>query len=707
MPLQTVSPTVVYVSDPEAAPRFAFLSENVELLLGYPARHFLEDPRFWVALLHPDDRDAAVDRRAGKAADCVPQLEYRLRHADGAYRWIRDSLKTVTDGEGVDTQRIGFWSDISAEREQRPTVPEVGALPRPARLWSGEGQASLLHQFGDALPALFFIYDLAEHRHLFVNRAYQRALGYSFEQIRALGGEFISRAMHPDDLRAMLAQYHRYDALGEGEPLETEYRMKHAMGEYRWMRSRVVVMTRDASGRARQLLGIAEDITERKRLEAQLVHTALYDALTDLPNRALFLDRLERAIRRGKRQPNYRFAVLYMDLDRFKLINDGLGHLAGDQMLVFMARRLESCLREGDTFARLGGDEFALLMEGLVKESDALLLAERIQNELRKPFLLGLNEVVTSSSMGITFSHPMYENPKEVLRDADIALYRAKEQGLGNYQIFDAAMHERMKMQVRLEEELRRAIDRREFELYYQPVRCLNTGRLLGLEALLRWQHPTRGLLAPDDFLAAAEESGLIVPLGWWVLHDACRTAAGWVRDGVLPEGAYVSVNLASRQFAQFDVVERVAGALLESKLPGDRLRLEIVETVILDTPAVVAEKIGRLKALGLGMLLDDFGTGYSSLSRLVSFPIDGMKIDRSFIGFLPQSDSHRRLVHALIHMAHDLNLTVIAEGVQTPEQAALLKELGCDAVQGIMFLPPMSVKGIVPALAQAAAAKD
>ena len=700
MPVPISSPTVVYVSDPEAAPHFSFLSENVEQLLGYSTQLFREDPQFWVNLLHPDDRVAAVAARTGKTSEGAPQLEYRLRHADGSFRWIRDSLKTVTDGGGAEAQRIGFWTEITGQREGRPHT-ELRTLPSPARLWNGGSgeSAALLHEWGNALPALFFLYDLVEHRHVFINRAYHESLGYSFDQISAWGAEFLPKTMHPDDLRRLLSQHQRYDALAEGEALESEYRMKHAHGEYRWMRARVVVVSRDAVGRARLVLGISEDITERKRLEEQLVHTALYDALTDLPNRALFLDRLERAIRRGKRQPNYRFAVLFMDLDRFKVINDGLGHLAGDQMLVFIARRLESCLREGDTFARLGGDEFALLMEGLVKESDALLLAERIQNELRKPYLLGMNEVVTSSSMGITFSHPMYESPKEVLRDADIALYRAKERGLGHYQIFDAAMHEKVKQQIKLEEELRRAVERREFVLFYQPVRSLNSGKLLGLEALVRWQHPVRGLLAPDDFLSAAEESGLVVPIGWWVLTDACRMAAHWIRDGVLPEGAYVSVNLASKQFAQFDVVDRVASALKETGLPGDRLRLEIIETVILDTPGVVSEKVTKLKALGLGLLLDDFGTGYSSLSRLVSFPIDGIKIDRSFIGFLAESDNHRRLVHALIHLAHDLKLEVIAEGVQTAEQAAMLKEMGCDAVQGIMFLPPMPAQGLTDAL--------
>ncbi len=687
------SPTVVYVSDPESAPRLSYLSENVEQLLGYGARQFLEDPQFWVGLLHPDDRDEALARRAGRPADCLPRVEYRLRHCDGTFRWIRDSLKPVTGSEGVANQRIGFWTDISAIRDPGAlSAADTRPIPFPVRLFtSASGDISTLAEdFGNALPALFFIYDLIEHRHLLVNRAYQDAFGYSFEQIRSLGAEFIPKVMHPDDLRRMLEQRHRYDTLREGEAMESEYRIMNSRGEYRWVSSRVVVISRNSRGHAHLLLGVSQDITERKRLEEQLVHTALYDALTDLPNRALFLDRLERAIRRGKRQPNYRFAVLYMDLDRFKVVNDGLGHLAGDQMLVFIARRLESCLREGDTFARLGGDEFALLMEGLVKESDALLLAERIQNELRKPFQLGVNEVVTSSSIGITFSHALYENPKEVLRDADIALYRAKEQGLGYYQIFDAAMHQRMRSQIRLEEELRRAMDRHEFELYYQPVRSLESGALLGLEALVRWRHPTRGLLLPEHFLAAAEESGLLVPLGWWVLQDACRTAAAWVRDNVLPSGAYVSVNLASRQFAQLDVVERVAAVLRDTGLDGARLRLEIVESAILDVPSVVADKVTRLRALGLGLLLDDFGTGYSSLSRLVSYPIDGIKIDRSFIAALPHSERHRMLVQALIHLAHDLRLSVIAEGVQTAEQASLLKDMTCDAVQGIMFLPPM-----------------
>ena len=690
-PFSISSPTVVYVSDPESAPRLSYLSENVEQLLGYPSRQFIEDPQFWVGLLHREDRERAVTGRSGRSVDCVAQLEYRLRRSDGEYRWIRDSVKPVADSAGVNNQRIGFWIDITNLREPN-AAPARRPISWPSRLFDGSAGEipAAVYDFGNALPVLFFIYDLVQHRFVLVNRAYQAVLGYSFDQIKAMGPEFLPKVMHPDDMRRMLEQRQRYDTLTDGEALESEDRMMNARNEYRWLSSRAVVIARDAQGRARQILGVSQDVTERKRLEEQLVHTALYDALTDLPNRALFLERLERAIRRGKRQPNYRFAVLYLDLDRFKVINDGLGHLAGDQMLVFIARRLEACLREGETFARLGGDEFALLMEGLVKESDALLLAERIQRELRKPFLLGVTEVVTSTSIGIAFSHMMYENPKEVLRDADIALYRAKEQGLGCYQIFDEAMHDRMRRQIKLEEELRRAMERQEFELYYQPIRSLKNGALLGLEALVRWQHPTRGLLLPEDFLSAAEESGLMLPLGWWVLRDACRTGAAWVREGVLPPGAYVSVNLASRQFGQLDVVERVAAALAESQLPGDRLRLEILESAILDVPAVVLDKMTRLRALGVGVLLDDFGTGYSSLSRLVSFPIDGMKIDRTFINSITRSASHRMLVQALIHLAHDLQLSVIAEGVETAEQAAMLKDLGCEAVQGLMFLPPM-----------------
>ncbi|MCC6538490.1 MAG: EAL domain-containing protein [Bryobacterales bacterium] len=695
-------PAVVYVSAPEASLRFTYLSDNVESLLGYPARHFLEDPQFWVELVHPEDRTEAVQRRqSGLGMSLGSQLDYRMRHADGRFRWIRDSLKPATSGgqSGTEIRSIGFWTDISDQHEATGAGSHLGREAQ-AWMWSGsEESLRAMEQLGHSLPALFYIYDLAEHRHLFVNRSYEESLGYPIAHIQGRGPEFLPAVMHPDDLRRALALFGRFDALAPGETLELEYRMKRATGEYRWMRSRSLVVGRDAQGHARQVLGVAEDVTDRKRLEEQLVHTALFDALTDLPNRALFLDRLERAIRRGKRQPNYRFAVLYMDLDRFKLINDGLGHLAGDQMLVFIARRLESCLREGDTFARLGGDEFALLMEGLAKDADALLLADRIQNELRKPFLLGINEVVTSTSIGITFSNPLYENPKEVLRDADIALYRAKEQGLGCYQIFDAEMHERMKTQIRLEEELRRGLERNEFELYYQPIRSLNTGKLLGLEALVRWQHPTRGLLGPDDFLAAAEETGLIVQLGWWVLGEACRTAAGWVRDNVLPLAAYVSVNLASKQFGQLDVVDRIAAALHASKLPASRLRLEILEQVILESPAVVADKICRIRALGAGLLLDDFGTGYSSLSRLVNYQIDGMKIDRSFVAAMNESASHRRLVQALIHLAHDLNIAVIAEGVQTAEQATLLREMKCDAVQGIMFLPPTPASGLTGVL--------
>ena len=331
LPLSISSPTVVYVSDPESAPRLSYLSENVEQLLGYSSRQFIEDPQFWVGLLHPEDRDRAMAGRSGRSTDCVAQLEYRLRRSDGEYRWIRDSVKPVADSTGSTHQRIGFWIDFTTAAE-----PKAARSVRPIRALSslfdgadGEIPAAF-YDFGNALPVLFFVYDLVEHRFVLVNRAYQDVLGYSFDEIKSMGPEFLPKVMHPDDMRRMLEQRQRYDTLSDGEAVETEDRMMNARREYRWLSSRLVVIARDAQGRARQLLGVAQDVTKRKRLEEQLVHTALYDALTDLPNRALFLDRLERAIRRGKRQLNYRFAVLYLDLDRFKVINDGLGHLAGD-----------------------------------------------------------------------------------------------------------------------------------------------------------------------------------------------------------------------------------------------------------------------------------------------------------------------------------------------------------------------------------------
>jgi diguanylate cyclase (GGDEF)-like protein/PAS domain S-box-containing protein len=465
---------------------------------------------------------------------------------------------------------------------------------------------------------------------------------------------------------------------------ESEHRLKHEDGSWRWMLCRGLAV-RDEHGRAYRFAGSFTDITERKLLEQQVLHDAFHDALTGLPNRALFMDRAGRAVERSKRNPDYAFAVLVVDLDRFKVVNDGLGYRAGDDLIREAAVRIARCLRPEDTVARLGGDEFALLLEDLEDVSDATRLASRIAGVLHLPS--GPQQLVISASVGIALSATGYETAEDVLRDADIALHRAKAGGRARYEIFDPAMHHRALALLEMETDLRRGLDRDEFLAGYQPIVAIGSGKLAGFEALLRWRHPSRGMVLPADFVEVAEETGLIVPLGRWILREACRHASGWrARFGVdLP----VSVNLSGRQLTEPDVVEQVARILEETGLPGRLLGLEVTESVLMANLDSAAQKLRRLKDLGVRIAIDDFGTGYSSMSLLHRFPIDVLKLDRSFVARIPGPGSPT--VRALVALAHNLDMEVVAEGVETAAQRESLAGLECAFGQGHLFSEAVS----------------
>ncbi|MEP6901197.1 MAG: EAL domain-containing protein [Actinomycetota bacterium] len=432
------------------------------------------------------------------------------------------------------------------------------------------------------------------------------------------------------------------------------------------------------------------DITKRKEFEKQLLHDAFHDSLTSLANRSFFTECLQMTIERTKRDRSELFAVLFLDFDRFKVINDSLGHAEGDNLLKQIARRLESTLRSGDLVARLGGDEFTILVNKLGDSSVASLIAEHLQKNLEIPFKIGGGEIFISASIGIALSTTGYEQAEDMLRDADIAMYRAKAKGKAQYQVFDTAMHEQALSELRIETEMRQSIEREEFLLYYQPIINLKTETLIGFEALVRWQHETRGMILPNEYISIAEENGLIIPLGQWILHESCRQLRHWQENNPAASGLTVSVNLSSKQFLQFNLAEQIAESLKKTGLNPHCLKLEITESHIMENSEIAAKTMRNLCVLGVELSLDDFGTGYSSLSYLHRLPVSYLKIDRSFVNRMIDSKENSEIVHTIIKLARNLKMKVVAEGIETAEQLAQLKKLNCEYGQGYFFARPM-----------------
>jgi diguanylate cyclase (GGDEF)-like protein len=429
-------------------------------------------------------------------------------------------------------------------------------------------------------------------------------------------------------------------------------------------------------------------------------HAAFHDSLTGLPNRAMFTELLKAEIESSERRGEHMFAVLFLDLDRFKNINDSLGHTHGDLLLVAFAERLERTLRPIDTLARFGGDEFAILLSGMTDATDAVRVAQRIQDELSQPFVLDKNSAFATASIGIALSSSGYDRPDDILRDADIAMYRAKENGKARYEMFDHGMHARAVSRLQLESDLRQAIEQKEFCVYYQPIVSLQTGRLAGFEALVRWNHPRRGLVSPADFIPVAEETGLIVPIGEWVLNEACARVRQWQSDSPSHRSLSLSVNLSARQVAQPDLLNRIKEALENSKLNPHCLKLEITESVVMENAEAAAQMFKQLRSLGVQLSIDDFGTGYSSLSYLHRFPLNYLKIDRSFVMRLT-TDNDNAIVRTISTLARNLGMEVIAEGIETEEQFQQLKMLGCEYGQGYLFSRPVGNEGVDHLLAQ------
>jgi diguanylate cyclase (GGDEF)-like protein/PAS domain S-box-containing protein len=546
---------------------------------------------------------------------------------------------------------------------------------------SEERFASILNSLDDVVWSLSVNGDRVLYLNPAAEEVYGRPLSDFFNN-----SHLWLEVIYPDDYPRI---WEISQSMVEQGGVDMEYRVLRPDGEVRWLRDRRHIIY-GANGIPTRVDGIVYDITDRKRAEERLIHDALHDSLTSLPNRTLFMERVEIALNHAKRHPNYLFAILFIDLDRFKTINDSLGHLMGDRLLIEVSHLLKRCVRHTDSVARLGGDEFTILLDDIKDVSYATKIAQHIQEEMVPSFNLDGQSVFTSASIGIVLNSADYDCGVALLRDADIAMYRAKENGKARYEVFEPKMYAQTLRLSKLENDLRTALDRQEFLLHYQPIVSLTTGKWTGLEALLRWQNPERGLVSPMEFIPVAEDTGAIVPIGEWVLREACRQMRAWQLQFGMPETFKMSVNIASKQFANVDFIAPIDAILAEIGLDGSYLRLEITESMLMDGAKETIARLTQIRERKIHLSIDDFGKGYSSLSYLHRFPINTLKIDRSFVSSMSNDPENFEIASTIITLAHSLGMDAIAEGIETVEQCERLTALGCEMGQGYLFAKPM-----------------
>jgi diguanylate cyclase (GGDEF)-like protein/PAS domain S-box-containing protein len=538
-------------------------------------------------------------------------------------------------------------------------------------------------------------------RRLYNSPAYKRVLGYSAAE---LGETSAFEQIHPDDRFRVLEAARGARETGVGKRLE--YRVKHKDGSWRVLES-LASAVRDAKGAVAKLVIVNRDITERKRAEEQLEHNLFHDPLTGLPNRRQFLDRLQTAFTRSRPEAGRPYTLLLANLDHLKVFNESMGTVAGDQILLEIGRRLAGNLRRDDVMAghesagtsaeavlfRLGGDEFTILLDGVADPSDAMRTAQSLQAAVAVPFSVESREVRVSLSVGIALNAPTHERPEDVLKDADVAMRRAKALGGSRCEVFDEAMHTRAVGRLRLETDLRAALTEHQFRVYYQPVVQLTTRRIVSFEALLRWDHPTQGLISPYRFIEAAEDTGILVSIGHWLILQACQQLRTWEADQLSEHPMSISVNVSARQFADARLVNDIQDALKETGIDPARLQLEMTESVAAADPKLTITVLSHLKHQGIGVILDNFGTGATSLRALRQFPLDALKIDRSLIGEMQTDVAAGDIVELITAMANKMKLKAIAEGIETARQVERLLELGCEYGQGYYFSQPMEAK--------------
>ncbi len=650
--------------------KFLYVSPSVQVLLGYAPEELIGIVPF--EMIHPADRHIVVQsfELIMNTPGLTDLISYRMRRRDGIYVWF-ETTSRVQAANGKNREIHTVSRDISSRRAAEDALREAEAKYRSI--------------FENAVEGIF--QTTPDGTYLDANPSLSRIYGYDSPARLKAGFTDISSQLYLDARR-------RQDFIDEmkekGSISNFEAQIKRKDGQIIWI-SENARAVRDENDELLYYEGTVEDITARKNAEEQLLHDALHDKLTGLSNRALFMDRLTQSFGRLRRHPEAIFAVLFLDFDRFKNINDSLGHMAGDQLLIAVSHRIAGCLRPGDTVSRLGGDEFSVLLEDIGDVAGAIMVAERIQSAMQQPFAIASQQVFTSASIGIALSHLEYEHPEDLLRDADMAMYRAKATGKARHEVFDAGMHKRAVALLQLETDLRWAIERAEFQLYYQPIVDLGSGRVGGFEALIRWQHPTRGLVSPLDFIPIAEETGWIVPIGRWVLNEACRQLAEWQREIPRETPLSISVNLSGKQFSQPDLITGVEEVLTRYELPPGCLKLEITESALMENVQDVTDRLLQLHGLGVKLGLDDFGTGYSSLSYLHRFSLDTLKIDRSFIARMSEGGENREIVRTIVSLGKNLGMDVVAEGVEDATQLADLRALKCKSGQGYFFARPLT----------------
>jgi Amt family ammonium transporter len=646
--------------------------ESREELLGHLATEFYYDTADREQVLHE------LNERPG-----LTNKELRFRRKDGTPIWVLESATRIE------------W-DYSETDGPRPMVLEGTLIDITQRKWAEEAlrasERRYRQLFENNLAGVYRTH--FDGSMIDCNDAMLRMLGCSSRE------EFLGRPASqffadPAERRLMLDKL-----LEQGSLANLEVCYLRRDGSRMWVLENIGLVEGD-DGQLNVLEGTIIDITERKVLEQQLTYQAFHDALTRLPNRALFMDRLGHALARASRAGES-VAVLFLDLDNFKVVNDSLGHKLGDQLLVSVGQRLLQCVRLADTVARLGGDEFTLLIDDVQSADDAIVVAQRIADALATPFTLDKRDVFLNTSVGIAIS-TVDDRPDDLLRNADLAMYQAKNSGKARYALYEPALNLRMWERLQSEMDLRRALEADELVLYYQPVVQLKTGQIVEVEALVRWQHPRRGLVPPSEFISLAEESGLILPLGHYVLQEACRQVRAWQQELPGASDLSVSVNLSPRQFRHPRLVEDIKKGLAESGLNPRYLKLEITESAGLDNTQSTVTTLGELKEAGIHIAIDDFGTGYSALSYLKHYPIDSLKLDRSFVSGLGDSLEDTAIIHAVLAFARTLSLKVIAEGIETAEQVAQLRDLGCKWGQGYYFARPMPAEELGALLAERA----
>lgn len=664
--------------------RITFLNPQAEQLTGWQQPDAVGQELGRVFTILNEQRREITEQlitAAVAGADVSPFIQnVRLRTREGNEIPIENSIAPIKDTKEQISGMVLVLRDITEQRQAAEAL----------RL-SEERYALAAQAANDGL----WDWDLQTNC-AYLSPRWKALLGYQEQELSHHPHEWFQR-IHEEDQPVVKSALSLH-LEGLSEHFECEHRMRHKDGDYRWMLTRGLAQA-DAHGKRTRLVGSQADITERKLAEQQLLHDAFHDGLTGLPNRALFLDRLNLAIARTKRHADYHFTVMFLDLDRFKVINDSLGHTTGDHLLMCAANRLQSVIRAGDTIARLGGDEFTVLLEDLTDGAEITGVAERIQECLGQPFQLGEHEVYTSASIGIVAAASHYDHAEDILRDADTAMYRAKAAGKARYEIFEQTMYTRAVSQMQIETDLRQAVERNEFLLYYQPILTLEDETIRGFEALLRWQHPTLGLVPPNDFIPLAEETGLILLIGRWVLREACQQIRCWQEMFPQHPPLHISVNVSAKQLLEADLVEYIQQVLSETGVAPSCLKLEITESSLIEKVDRVRGTLEKLRGQQLDISIDDFGTGYSSLSYLRNFPISTLKIDRAFINSITADPETTGFARTIITLARTLNLSVVAEGIETPEQAAQLKVIACDYGQGYLFSKPLCAAQITALL--------